>query len=507
MAELKSLIVNGVSRLNSTAYAKNIYADKFITNGGTASQFVMGDGTLNSNSYSTTSHTHDGRYLRWGGSAADVTAMAWGTLTTANGYSILSHASSGDGGDWGMAYKSGQIFMQLDGYYYQNEGAYRVTDVSETVTALGISGNYLTWTKNGSTSNITVPYATSAGSAPASDVYSWAKASTKPSYTWDEITGKPSTFTPSSHNHSQIVTEGDNRSTATTPNDYANKIAFRGLKNSSTIGSPSSDSYSYLVGLRGWSDSSGGNSHEIAFNDTGIYHRSGSTTTWGNWLRFIDSGNIGSQSVNYATSAGSATSATSATNATNARYVIADNNAKDPGYALLQSGSGRTDASPAGDTWIFYDNLGGTSTPWGIKHTQGDNRICFFGGGTNRAYIDLSNGNIYSAGTIYEGGAALSSKYAALSHTHNYAGSSSAGGAATNAVVNDSNANSTYRIVWHSGNTLYSTDGIYCNPSTDALTSKIFRSTSSDIYGGSGSGSQYHLQYDSSTKCVKFLFD
>ena len=38
-------------------------------------------------------------------------------------------------------------------------------------------------------------------SLPASDVYPWAKASTKPSYTWDEITGKPSVFTPDSHTH------------------------------------------------------------------------------------------------------------------------------------------------------------------------------------------------------------------------------------------------------------------------------------------------------------------
>lgn len=36
---------------------------------------------------------------------------------------------------------------------------------------------------------------------PASDVYAWAKASSKPSYSWGEITGKPSTFTPASHTH------------------------------------------------------------------------------------------------------------------------------------------------------------------------------------------------------------------------------------------------------------------------------------------------------------------
>lgn len=33
-------------------------------------------------------------------------------------------------------------------------------------------------------------------SMPASDVYSWAKASSKPSYSWSEITGVPSKFTP-----------------------------------------------------------------------------------------------------------------------------------------------------------------------------------------------------------------------------------------------------------------------------------------------------------------------
>ena len=38
-------------------------------------------------------------------------------------------------------------------------------------------------------------------SRPASDVYTWAKAATKPSYFWDEITDKPSSFTPASHNH------------------------------------------------------------------------------------------------------------------------------------------------------------------------------------------------------------------------------------------------------------------------------------------------------------------
>lgn len=38
---------------------------------------------------------------------------------------------------------------------------------------------------------------------PASDVLAWAKAANKPAYSWSEITSKPSTFTPSSHNHTK----------------------------------------------------------------------------------------------------------------------------------------------------------------------------------------------------------------------------------------------------------------------------------------------------------------
>lgn len=37
-------------------------------------------------------------------------------------------------------------------------------------------------------------------------IYSWAKQASKPSYSWSEITGKPSSFTPASHTHNYIPT-------------------------------------------------------------------------------------------------------------------------------------------------------------------------------------------------------------------------------------------------------------------------------------------------------------
>ena len=89
------------------------------------------------------------------------------------------------------------------------------------------------------------------------------------------------------HKHSNLTTEEDNREVPTTPNDYRNVLAFKGIKTNTALGF-TNEGYSYLFGLRGWSDSSGGNAHELAFNDSGIYHRAGSTTEWGAWEKIAD---------------------------------------------------------------------------------------------------------------------------------------------------------------------------------------------------------------------------
>ena len=89
------------------------------------------------------------------------------------------------------------------------------------IKGLSVNGKTITYTKgNNTTGTITTqdtdtwrPLGTTGNTAcagndsrlsnarPASDVYAWAKASSKPSYSWGEITGKPSTFTPASHTH------------------------------------------------------------------------------------------------------------------------------------------------------------------------------------------------------------------------------------------------------------------------------------------------------------------
>jgi hypothetical protein len=56
-------------------------------------------------------------------------------------------------------------------------------------------------------------------SLPASDVYSWAKASSKPSYAWSEITSKPTSFTPA--NHTQAASTITGLATVATSGNYS----------------------------------------------------------------------------------------------------------------------------------------------------------------------------------------------------------------------------------------------------------------------------------------------
>lgn len=73
MAVLKNLLVLGPSRLIQDAFAANITATKFITSGGTSSQFVKGDGTLDNSAY-LTSHAYNYGQIAPGAASSAVTA-------------------------------------------------------------------------------------------------------------------------------------------------------------------------------------------------------------------------------------------------------------------------------------------------------------------------------------------------------------------------------------------------------------------------------------------------
>ncbi len=83
-----------------------------------------------------------------------------------------------------------------------------------------------------------------------------------------------------------------------------------------------------------------------------------------------------------------------------AKRIFGDNQSQNPAGALLQSGAGRADNSTTGDTWIFWDTIGGTGSPWGIRHNQGANTISLIGGGTTGSWVNMNTGNSYFRGNM-----------------------------------------------------------------------------------------------------------
>lgn len=139
-------------------------------------------------------------------------------------------------------------------------------------------------------SNFRVAYATSAGNA-------------------DTVDGKhASDFAPASHNHTYIVAEDlRNRYPAQILDPKRMKLSFLAA---STLGIKNNGTYYDVITVRSYVDSSGGFDNALLFskNTNSLYHTRfafGSTDSWGSPLLIIDSGNIGSQSVAYASKAGS----------------------------------------------------------------------------------------------------------------------------------------------------------------------------------------------------------
>lgn len=172
--------------------------------GSTATDYVLlHEG--NYTNYVYNKSTSDDKYLPRGNvDISDIVGtVGWGQMAGSSWTPLLQLRGSRISGDYGCLYIATKpntaandggtgVSVQTDGYFYQNGGNYRITDVSETVTALSTNENYLTWTKNGIVNNITIPYATNSDKLDGhhlSDLY-WANIQVQTS----SDTGKQPTF-------------------------------------------------------------------------------------------------------------------------------------------------------------------------------------------------------------------------------------------------------------------------------------------------------------------------
>ena len=138
------------------------------------------------------------------------------------------------------------------------------------VTAIGVSGNTLTWSKGGTAQTaITVPYANSAGSASVSS----------------------------------LLKGPDNRTTNNAPSWYMSNAGSASIYTEFCQTDGATIDFENRTTFTPWGDNSGQRPVQLAFNNHGMFMRtSASDTAWNSWNSIIHSGNIGSQSVSYAES-------------------------------------------------------------------------------------------------------------------------------------------------------------------------------------------------------------
>jgi len=95
---------------------------------------------------------------------------------------------------------------------------------------------------------------------------------------------------------SQYLVIPDERDRETIPTDY-NRILKSEFKFANKIGLPLTG-FVYTMGLRGWSDDSGGPAHELAFSPTKLYLRSGTNAAgWQAWRELLISNTAGNYGI------------------------------------------------------------------------------------------------------------------------------------------------------------------------------------------------------------------
>lgn len=156
---------------------------------------------------------------------------------------------------------------------------------------------------------------------------------------WDNISGKPSSFPPSSHNH-DFITYKDTRADNQSPNDVQAGLTVH-LKANGTDGISDGGSYHAVLNVKGWGDYSGGPYWQSAVtaNNNMYFRRSTAGTAWGTWQKVLSdnnytdytvtktgSGASGTWGINISGNAATATKATQdgSGNVITSKYVTLD---------------------------------------------------------------------------------------------------------------------------------------------------------------------------------------
>ena len=326
---------------------------------------------------------------------------------------------------------------------------------------------------NTADANKSVKYATSAGSAgsvawtnvsgrpsslPASDVYAWAKAANKPSYSKSEVGLSNVDNTADANKSVKYATSAGSAGSSTTSGSLSSAGTLDTADKLNAFIEGGRVKYALVSAIDGldgmikndgicistpWSTT--GYGHQFYINDNGydLYHRFRNTSkvnnvdtvTWSSWKQILDSSNYNSYAP---TKTGGGASGTWG--------ISISGNAASASSVAWGNVSGRPSSMPASDVYAW---------------AKAANKPSYSKGEVGLGNVDNTADSAKSVKYATSAGSANAvawanvtgkpSTYAPASHTHNYAGSGSAGGSANSAVKLDSSAGNANTPVYFSG--------------------------------------------------------
>lgn len=190
--------------------SKKAYFPKGID--GTASAVPWSGITGKPSTYTPSSHNHDDRYY----TESEINSKLNGKANSSHTHNYAGSSSAGGSANSAVKLDTTTSGSATQPVYFSGGKPVACTyTLGKSVPSNAVFTDTNTWRPLGTGADQACAGNDSrlSNARPASDVYAWAKESTKPAYTWNEIGSKPSTFTPASHSHSSVNDSGNGAST------------------------------------------------------------------------------------------------------------------------------------------------------------------------------------------------------------------------------------------------------------------------------------------------------
>lgn len=228
------------------------------------------------------------------------------------------------------------------------------------------------------------------------------KGSASVSVSWNDITGKPSSFTPSAHTHNYL-TVLDNRNVTMLPNNIGGSGRFQTFFN--MTGMPDNQWWSGIW-VNGWTDTYA--SWQLAGPSlygtppaNGLYFRSGINTTWNSWKRVAFADEIPTRTSDLTNNSGFITSSALSGYATqswcNSKFAPLTNFTLTSNYATIKGNGneiciGNTSQSSASAYMIINYRV-----PTGCTYAPS---AFYFKAGSAESWADIYAGSIYMSSNL-----------------------------------------------------------------------------------------------------------